>query len=122
MAGKPRRTRTFEASLDRALAKYPRSRDSVESTLEAIAANPGLGSRYPGFVEFQVFKARVALKEYGLSERKGLRVIYLVATSGSVVPILAYKKGEPAKEHEVKARAVRALKQIIEELQDPEGE
>lgn len=109
------RTRTFDRALDKALKKFPRSREFVEGEIQS--ATQDSGDAYPGFGENQkIRKVRIELPEYNLKAAKGLRFIFLVWGENDIIPILAYKKGSPPQEHTVKSLIKKALSDITSEI------
>ncbi|MDQ7830770.1 MAG: hypothetical protein RDU30_03475 [Desulfovibrionaceae bacterium] len=115
----PNRTKAFDKSLDKALSKYPKSKEGLERGLENIDRTSG--DRYPGFQSAHLRKCRLPLSEYNISSRKGLRVVFLVTDGGSIVPVVVYKKGQPQRETEVVRLIKSALKDVLTELRSHGG-
>lgn len=58
---------------------------------------------------------RVALKEYRISERRGLRLIYLVFPEQEIiVPLVFYKKGKVGSEKDVIAKIKEQLRKYLD--------
>jgi len=114
-----RRFASFERHLKNTLKKYPNSADAVEKEIASLAGAPERGFVYPGFGNLQVRKFRIALRAYRLSASTGLRLIFLYLPDKALVaPLIIYKKGTIAAEHQVKAMLLNALREILEELGD----
>lgn len=110
-----KQTKPFERTKKAALKKYPRSEQEVETSLDELKTAPDVGDPYPGFGAVAVRKVRIALKEYNISARNGLRLIFMVAKE-TVVPIYMYKKGRPPQEKDVLRKAKDQLKEILSVL------
>ncbi|WP_291323774.1 hypothetical protein [Desulfonatronospira sp.] len=108
----------FESNKKSVLKKYPHSSATIENAIQGLVSRPEQGDLYPGFEGFQVRKIRIALPEYKLSSRKGLRLLFLYYEARKiVVPLYIYKKGD-YKESQVKKATIEALKQVLEAMQD----
>jgi hypothetical protein len=111
------KTRSFENGMATCLKNYPRSVASVASTIDGLSKDPLQGDVYPGFGQVQVRKVRLALNEYGISKRDGLRLICLVDSRKElVVPLVIYRKGSTKSERDVIAAVRRQLKAVAEEI------
>jgi len=109
-------TKSFKLFLGRVIKKYPNSQNSINSFLSNLCKSPHQGDIYPGFSSpFTIRKVRIALKEYKISQRRGLRLIYGVK-GNKIIPIFIYKKGHPPRENQVKKQIINALKDIVKEL------
>lgn len=108
-------TDAFERVRRRVIKSYPFAANDVSTSLAVIADRPEIAPVCPGFAPFTIRKQRVAMREYKIPERKGLRLIYMVS-DGAVVPVHLYKKGHPPQEHQVVAEVKAQLRAIIEEL------
>lgn len=112
-----RRFAAFERHLKTVLKKYPNSTNAIDQEIAALAVNPECGFSYPGFSPFAVRKIRIGLRAYRLSASEGLRLIFLHLPEKAIVaPLVIYKKGAIASEHEVKRLVLSALHEIVEEL------
>ena len=94
---------------------YPFAANDISAALDAISARPEAAPVYPGFAPFTVRKQRIAMREYKIPERKGLRLVYLVAHD-AVVPVHLYKKGHPPQEHQVLSEVKMQMREIVKEL------
>ena len=107
----------FDSNLDKTLKKYPLSYTRINHLVDSLADSYQKGDVYPGFGECEVRKIRFSLEEYGLKERKGLRLIYIVIPGkNKIVPLMVYKKGEFKTEKEIKKRAIKHLKDFLAAL------
>ncbi|MBA4348540.1 MAG: hypothetical protein C0415_00925 [Thermodesulfovibrio sp.] len=60
-------------------SKFPKSKNSVKAIIDGIIINPLQGDRFPGFGQnTHIRKLRIGLKEYHISKRDGLRLIWLL--------------------------------------------
>jgi hypothetical protein len=111
------RTEAFEAQLRECLKRYSQSLASVNEEIDKLPGNPDQGNAYPGFGTVTVRKVRLPLKEYRLSKRDGLRLIYLVLPAKSLLaPIAIYRKGTFKKEELVIALVREQLRAILTEV------
>jgi len=107
----------FNAHLEKVLKKYSLSQSRINNLINSLADFYQKGIVYPGFGECQVRKIRFGLEEYGLNERKGLRLLYIVIPQkNKIVPLMAYKKGDFKSEKEVNGRAKKHLKEFLSAL------
>ena len=105
----------FDTKLKEFSKKYPLSSIHINTFINSLDNYYLKGVVYPGFANFQVRKIRLALKEYRISERKGLRLIYLVYPEKEmIVPLVIYKKGEVGSEKEVIAQIKHQLKKYLD--------
>lgn len=79
MTLKLKRTSAFNKALNKALKNYPKSRPGVDKFIEEdLLKNPTQGDQYPGFgADLNVRKIRLAIREYKIGKRGGLRIIFL---------------------------------------------
>lgn len=108
-------TAAFERVRNKVIKSYPFAAKDVSSSLTAIAERPEMAPVCPGFSPLTIRKQRIAMREYKIPERKGLRLVYMVSEN-AVVPVHLYKKGHPPQEHQVVAEVKAQLRAIIEEL------
>lgn len=106
----------FDRQLHSIFKKYKKSEKSVKDEIEALKENPALGDRMPGFSPLWVYKYRIALKEYDISKRRGLRVVYMVIDKTYLVMIAVYYKGDYRSESETVKMIREHLKEANEEL------
>jgi hypothetical protein len=108
---------SFERHLKAIIKKYPLAESAIVAEINGLANNPIQGDCYPGFHPYQVRKVRVSLRAYHISSSGGLRLIFLYFPDTSMVaPLVIYKKGKPASEHEVKKMVLGVLHEIIQEM------
>lgn len=109
-------THTFNTTLDNLLQDYPLSDPSVRDVIDDLPKNPRQGNRIPKFGQNEVWKFRIALKEYQTGKSGGLRCIYLtLPDQKKIVPIHIYKKGLK-QEKKIISDVKGALKKILNEL------
>lgn len=59
--------------------KFSKSKEETDKIIASIIKNPLQGDRFPGFGQnTHIRKLRLGLKEYRLSKRDGLRIIWLL--------------------------------------------
>lgn len=110
-------SKSFISFLKEVLKKFPKSRKRIGKQISALAENPVQGNAYPGFGEISVRKMRISLQEYRISKSKGLRLIYVVLPSKEkIVPLVIYKKGKYAGEHEIKNLVIAKVKEINDHI------
>jgi hypothetical protein len=91
-----KRTESFNVFLAKIFKKYPNSQNSIEFFLSNLCTSPHQGDVYAGFSapgEITIRKVRIALKEYKISQKKGLRLI-----QGWVVRVILSGRKENRKE------------------------
>ncbi len=111
------RTASFETNMASCLEAYSRSIPSVEAVIAGLLREPNQGNVYPGFGQVQVRKLRVALKEYRLSKRDGLRLIFMVVPKRAMlVPLMVYRKGQFKSEGDVNSAIKEQLRRVAREL------
>lgn len=112
-----RRLPPFDRQVRDICKKFPNSQKDIEKAIEALGKNPLNGDGYPGFGQFRIRKWRVALNAYNISERKGLRLIFMVIEEKFLIlPLVLYKKGQIPSEQDVLKLTKSKLKEILAEL------
>lgn len=110
---------SFQKHLKRLFKKFPKSKKRLSSEIENLAANPSQGDVYPGFGGMEVRKVRLALSEYNMGKRKGLRLIYVfIVLKDKVVPLAIYQKNQYAAEDEIRHMIIDRIKEIALEFED----
>ncbi|MBA2881824.1 mRNA-degrading endonuclease RelE of RelBE toxin-antitoxin system [Desulfosalsimonas propionicica] len=92
---------------------YPKSKKRIKDTIKTLKKNPRQGDRYPGFEGLEVRKLRIGLKEYKISKRNGLRLMFLYLPEKSKILLLTvYTKKHYGKESEIKTIALERLREF----------
>ena len=111
---------TFKALFEKTIASFIKSRKDVSESINSLKSGP-TGNTYPGFKEHVVKKIRIALKEYKIGKRKGLRFIYLyLKDKNKLIPLFIYKKGVFKNENKIKEKIKHVLPKILIELKNGE--
>ena len=108
-------TSSFSKELKQILKKFPRSKDGIQKHIRNLASNPHQGSVVPGFPDLEVRKIRIGLKEYRISPRNGLRLLFIVKAN-KVIPCHIYHKADYKSEHKELNKLKKILKDILREL------
>lgn len=114
-----RYTKAFDRYFEKALKKHPKSKNGITRFIDnELTVVPINGDRYPGFGEgLDVRKVRIALVEYRINRRNGLRLLYLyLVEKQTIVPLFIYIKSNFRSEHKIQADTKKALKEILVEL------
>lgn len=107
----------FERQARLALKPFPNSAKHFDDAIAALSFTPRSGDRYPGFGLLEVRKVRIDLPEYRISQRKGLRVIFLyIPEKNKIIALVCYLKKDIGSEREVLKLVKESLKQMAEEL------
>jgi hypothetical protein len=108
------RTDSFDKDVKSIVRNYPKSRRSIERSINSLAGHPGQGDEYPGFGPFQIRKVRMPLKEYNIGKSNGLRLIFLVLNhSKRIIPVTLYKKNEVRAEIQVRLLIRDRLRELL---------
>ncbi len=110
----------FKKFFNKALKSYPKSCEEIEKGLiESLKNNPVQGDNYPGFGQsLSIRKIRIAIRQYKISKRNGLRLIYLhLLEKKLILPLVIYKKNQYKAEKEIKAIVLVQLKSILRDLE-----
>ena len=84
-------TPEFKRNLRALRKKYPHIRDDVQPVIEQIEAGKFVGDRIPG-TRYVVLKVRVKNSDIRKGKSAGYRLIYHVATPGSIILVTIYSK------------------------------
>lgn len=98
----------FLQQLNEIEKKFPKATTEIEKSLNLLKNNPTRGQKYPGFGQREIRKLRIGLKKYGISKRKGLRLIYAVKEN-KIIPLLIYHKSDFNKEHKILQKVSSSL-------------
>lgn len=116
----PFRAACFEKQYNYLLTdKFPKSKNSVDDLIKKIISSPIQGDRFPGFgQDIHIRKLRVGLKEYCLSKRDGLRLIWQLNEKNKWVLFVAiYYESEYSREQKIQAMIRENLKSIISHIE-----
>lgn len=103
----------FHNQLKKILKKFPNSEKSISGHLDSLKNDP-TGNVIPGFSPYVVKKTRLALVEYRISKRAGLRVVYFVREEkDEIMMISIYHKGAYKKESDIMTMLKENLKSIV---------
>jgi len=107
-------TRTFQKSLKILKKKYPRVKDDLLRTIQALEEDPTIGDPIPCWNK-EIWKARTASSDVKKGKRGGFRSIYLwKSAENSVYLLVAYFKGDKA---DISKKEVeKTLKKLTQEL------
>ncbi len=108
-------TPSFIKELKQILRKFPKSQDSIQKCIKNLATNPHQGFVVPGFSDLEVRKIRIGLKQYSISPRNGLRLLFIIKEN-KVVPCHIYHKADYKTEQKELNRLREILKDIVKEL------
>lgn len=99
--------------------KFPKSKDSTQEKIEGLIKNPFQGDRCPGYGQsVHIRKIRHGLKEYKISQRDGLRIIYLLNEQEKWILMVAiYYKKDCTNEQKNAEMMKRNLKLILAQLE-----
>lgn len=96
------RRKSFEKQLSHVIKKFSKSKNNINKIINSLAIKTSQGDRIPGFKDAHLRKMRIALKEYNIGKRGGLRLIYLVDTSNEwVLPVTIYCKNDHRDESDI---------------------
>jgi len=93
---------------------FPNAKNSINKDLLSLVKNPEQGNQIPGYHGIGLYKARLPIKEYKISKRDGLRVIYLI--NDSFIFVAIYYKKKVNKEKIVQRLIKKNLGEIISML------
>lgn len=116
----PFRAACFEKQYSYLLTdKFPKSKGSIDELINKIITNPLQGDRFPGFGQnTHIRKLRIGLKEYHLSKRDGLRLIWLLNEESKWVLMVAiYYEPEYKREQKIQAMIKENLKSIVSHIE-----
>lgn len=103
----------FERQLKDIIKKFPKSENSIHESIESLSENPMVGDHIPGLRPYHLRKLRLPLKEYGISKRRGLRVVFLIINK-IVLTVTIYYKGDYKSETDSVELIKKNLKEILE--------
>lgn len=94
--------------------KFHKSKVESDKIISSIISDPLQGDRFPGFGQnIHIRKIRLGLKEYRISKRDGLRVIWLLSEEKQWVLLVAiYYKCEYKHERTIQAMIRKNLNAI----------